>query len=301
MKKFLRTLLISLCLAGVFVLTGCGGCEIISNDRSGVMYYAPHSDANYYYYNLGYNFSGTEYIRVNKATGESKFFINDSGVDGFIPGVAYEPAEPDVWTREEGDVTYQYEIPALPEVAESINNGWRGKVRVSKENYPIVGNLTEMYQKGGAEFIHIFLLDGGDYAYGFVNVYDHSTGMLFGGGVAGVSGISYGVFIKYHYSSGEAEELLKAEGGCITAFDRDTVLFFKGEKYYTQNTGGQPQYICDDLAYDKGATGYSSVYTMFNEEHFVIHMHSDDGKSVNDYAYIIGADGNLISHCRAEG
>lgn len=299
MKKVLRAAVILLCLAGMFALTGCGGCDMNFNDRSAVMYYAPHSDENFYYYNLSSTYSGNEYIRVDKVTGESGFFFNDSGVDGFIPNVPFEATEPEVWEREEGDVTYQHEVPDPPVIVDGINNGWRGRVRVSKENYPIVTNLTNKYQTKGVEFIHINLLDGEGFAYGFVNVYDHSTGMLFSGGVAGVSGISCGVFIKYDYSTGEVQELLRIEGGCIMAFDCDTVLFFKGEKYYSQNMGEQPRYVCDDLAYDRGATSYSFVNTLFNGQHFVLYMHSDDGKNVNDYAYIIGADGNLISHCGA--
>ena len=302
MKKFFRAVL-ALCVLPAIFLAGCSGCNVDmnSNDRSGAYYYALNADGDYYYYNLSLNGAptGNRYIRVDKATGESSFFVNESGVDGYIPGEPYEEPEPDVWNREDGDITYQYSAPALPVILNSIDNG--GHTEVAKENYSILENLTRKYETDGVEFIHILLLDGGDgSAYGFVNVYDHSTGLLFGAGVAGVSGISYGVFISYDLNTGEAEELLRVDGGCIAAFDRDTVLYFKDVKYYSQNLGKEPQFLFDDTAYVKGVTGYSHSFTFFNERHFVMYMHSDDGKTITDYAYIIGADGNLISSCQTQ-
>ena len=181
---------------------------------------------------------------------------------------------------------------------DSVDNGWRGHVRVSRENYPILENLTKKYEINGVSFIHICILDGGDgTAYGFVNVYDHTSGALFGGGVAGVSGISYGAFINLDIATGEVQELLHVDGGCITAFDRNTVMFFKDRKYFAQNVGGESVFLLDDLAYDSGATHYSFSYTYFNDVHFVLYMHSDMGRGKFDYAYVFDADGNLISSC----
>lgn len=305
MKKFLRSVISALCLCFAFLSAGCRGCNVDMNhnDRSTAIYYPPRADGGYYYYNLSYDrpSEGNRYIRVDEATGESSFFVNESGTDGYVPGEAYDE-EREVWTRQDGDMTYEYRVPAPPVIVNGRDNGWRGYAEVSEENYKILKNLTEKYERDGAEFIHVYLLDGGDgTAYGFVNVYGHSTGLLFSGGTAGVSGISYGVFIKYLISSDETEELLRVDGGCITAFDRDTVMFFKNEKYYSQNLGQEAKYLCDDLAYDRGITGCSFSFTLFNEVHFVLFMHADDGKSITDYAYIIGADGNLISCCESRG
>lgn len=304
MKKLFRAVL-ALCALSAIFLAGCRGCSVDmnSNDRSMTEYYALHADGDYYYYNLSLDGAptGNRYIRVDKATGESSFFVNESGVDGYIPGDPYEEPEPDVWNREDGDITYQYSVPELPVILNCRDNNWRGYTHVSEENYGILETLTQKYETDGVEFIHILLLDGGDgSAYGFVNVYDHTTGLLFGAGVAGVSGISYGVFIKYTISTGETKELLRVDGGCITAFDKDTVLYFKDVKYYSHDIGGDPQFLFDDMAYDSDATQYSYLWTFFNERHFVVYMHSDKNNKQTDYVYIIGADGNLISSCQTQ-
>lgn len=302
MKKIYCAVL-ALCISVVFFSAGCHGCSVDmdSNDRSNCGYYALRSDEKYYYYNLSDTVSSEKYIRVDKVTGEISFFVNDSGVDGYIPGELYEQPERESWMRQVGDVAYEYFVPEPPVILNSMDNGWRGYTFVSEENYGILEKLSQRYETDGVEFIHTYILDGGDgTAYGFVNVYDHSTGMLFGAGVPGVSGISYGVFIEYVISTGEIMELLRVDGGCITAFDRDTVMFFKDEKYYSQSVGKEPEFLLDDLAYDRGGTSYSSSYTYFNEEHFVLYMHSDDGRTQNDYAYLFGGDGNLISSCQSQ-
>lgn len=301
MKRVWLTIFI--CLFAVF-LTLLGGCKVDMNfnDRSRVEYCALHSDQNYHYYRTGYDgaIGGYEYVRIDRATGES-CFVTDGGEGGYIPGEPPEESEPQTWERQEGDFTKAYTIPAPPVILDSMDNGWRGYTHVSEENYGVFENLTRKYETDGVEFIHILLTDGGDgFFYGFVNVYDHSTGMLFSGGVAGVSGISYGVLIKYAANTGSTEELLKIDGGCIMAFDGDTALFFKGEKYYSQNVGQDEKYLFDDLAYDRGATSYSSVQVYFNDVHFVVYMHSDDGKTRKNYAYIVGADGEIISSCQSE-
>lgn len=287
---------------------GCRGCraDMDPNDRSGAYYYAPHADDTYYYYNIslgdGCSEAGEDYIRVDRATGEVSFFENAGGVNGYIPGEPVEDEPCGSWEREVGNATYLYEIPNAPVILDSMDNGWRGHTRVSRENYGILEALTRKYETGGVSFIHISLLDGGDgSAYGFVNVYDHTTGILFGGGVAGVSGISYGAFIKYSLPTGEIEELLRVDGGCITAFDRDTVMFYRRKKYYSQNIGGEPRFSADDLAYDSGLTGYSRSFMLFNGEHFVLYMHSVGGRRETDYAYVFDSDGNLISSCQAQG
>lgn len=298
MKRFLRFFLCAVCVLTLPLFGGCSGCANLFdfNDRTTTEYYPLREDDNYYYYRAPSRF---DFIRVNKVTGKTDFYDDPDDANGFLPGEAYEYVERETWTRQEGDREYRYVVPAAPVVVRGQDNGhWRDSWEVSEENYPLLEKILSTYEIKKVEYIHtIFarMQDGG--TYGFVNAYAFTTGALSSGGSSSVTGIIYGVFVRYDFESGQFEELLRVKGGCILAFDEDTVLYHKDKAYYTQNLGAEPQYICKDYAYDDGLTSYSYAYFYFNDKHFVIFLHKGRERVERDYAYVLDTDGNIVSKC----
>lgn len=296
MKRFLTLLICAVCVLVTLLFGGCSGCKKVFdfNGRTGTEYYPIQENETYCYYKT----DAYCYIRLNKTTGETDFYNDPERLGGLLPGVPYVECDEERWSMESDGHEYYYAVPQAPVVLSGRDNGWREYWHVSRHNYPLLERVVSKYENGGIAYIHtLFIQSNNGGIYGFVNAYAYTTGALPSGGSDGVSGISYGVFLKYNPADGTFDELCRVDGGCILAFDEDTVLFYKNKAYYTQNVGSAADFICNDYAYDSGLTSYSYASFFFNDTHFVIYLHVDRGRILRDYAFIINTDGKLISSC----
>ena len=306
MKRLFTIFICTVCVCAALFIGGCSGCAACAgcarcahifdfNDRTTSVYFPLQDDGNYYYYRMHFY----DFLRIDKVTGNADFYEDSTQAGGLLPGVEYEYSEEQVWTRQEGERENYYVVPEAPVVVRGQDNGhWRRFWEVSEQNYPMLENIFATYETKGVAYIQTIFLqmqDGG--TYGFVNAYAYSTGALSSGGTSGVTGIIYGVFVKYDFERESFQELLRVDDGCILAFDEDTVMFYKDRAYYTQNLGENAQFICKDYAFDDGLTSYSHAAFFFNDKHFVIYLHVDRGSIRREYAYILDTDGKLISSC----
>lgn len=115
--------------------------------------------------------------------------------------------------------------------------------------------LTARYKKDGVKYLQYYAVeyDGGNKtAYGFCNLYSSAKGMLSGGGQIDVAKTVAGVYFKFNSETGEFTEIARLEKCNIVACNTQSVVYFNNRKYYACAAGGEPKYLCDDEAYDKG-------------------------------------------------
>ncbi|MDE6356185.1 MAG: hypothetical protein K2L67_02975 [Clostridia bacterium] len=283
-------LILIFCFTNVFMLYG--------NDRSMTEYRSAAETDEAYYYKTDECNAFTEFVRIDKATGkitveqlENKF-ENGYGETPPEPDDASGATENDYWTDENGE---EFITPAAPVVLEG-NTFPRRSTSLAKNRLPLLQNIMEQHSQNGKLPIQYHATETDGEIYGFCNVYSGCVGYFAGGGNIGVEKILYTSFFKYDPQYNAITELLRVEGGNAVAYDNDTLIYYKNKKYYSQNLGGKPKFICDDLAFDSGATAYSRCRYFFDNKRLVIFQQKcfmNESKDF-DYIAICDMDGNKL-------
>ena len=136
-------------------------------------------------------------------------------------------------------------------------------------------------------------------AYGFCNVYTSSTGFLSGGGQIDVKKIDRGILFTYSPETDTLTVLDEIKKGCVVAFNQTRCIYFYDRSYYCKEIGKEDAIkLCEDGAYDTGATHYSYANFYFNENYCVFKFHrSYDNKELDDFLLFSMNGENLAGIC----
>lgn len=291
------TLIILSFFTNVFLLYG--------NDRSWTEYRSAAEADDAFYYKTDQCVSFTEFVRIDKATGKitveqlENEYENGYGETPFNPdddNGGGNKAEP--WTAENGEEFYE---PNAPVVLDG-NSFPRRQILLNEGYYALFNKITQIHSSDGKRPIQYHATETDGEVYGFCNVYSGAVGFFAGGGNIGVEKIIYTSFFKYSPQYNAVTELLRVEGGNAVAYDKDTLFYYKGEKYFSRNLGGEEKFLCNDEAFDKGATAYSRCRFFFDGERLVIFQQKCFMRESKDFDYIIvcNMDGEKIFEHKTE-
>lgn len=282
----ITALILIFSFTNVFLLYG--------NDRSQAEYRSAAEADDAFYYKTDECNAFTEFVRIDKATGDitvqqlENEFKNGYGETPFEPYETENTTENDCWTAENGE---RYYVPAAPVVLDG-NTFPRRSTYLAKDYFALFTKLSSIHGSEGQQPIQYHATEIGGEVYGFCNVYSGCVGYFAGGGNIGVEKIIYTSFFKYDRQYNAITELLRVDGGNAVAYDGDTLFYYKNKKYYSQNLGGEPKFICNDEAFDSGATSYSRCRYFFDGERLVIFQQKCFMRESKDYDYITICDMN---------
>lgn len=265
MKKFGRKLFFTACaLAAVIIACLCGCTRMYGNSRDNTDYVEPEFIDGKAVYDLSTFAAVDKVLTIDRAAGTAQ--LSDGGT-GEYAEPQYECAV--AWGKDAGG----------PRSVDRFSEGY-GNLR---------GLLTEKYEKGKVKLIQYYAVKYGEEVYGFCNLYSKTAGYLFSAGQIAVEYLISGVYFKYDAANNSLEEIANLKDCNIVAFNSDSLIYFKNEKYYAY-TDGVETYICDDEAVDKGSTHYSFVSIFFNADECIIVMNRGYSDYKKDYIKVVACD-----------
>lgn len=248
------------------------GCALYGNDRS-----------------------DTRYVYSGEADGKVVFYgVESTYYDSFC--LTYDPQTGELALKE---IT---EEPCFADPAVLDGNTFPRHSFEASEGYE--GLSEKILALDGREnpYVQAYALKAEDgSAYGFYNVYSSATGFLSGGGQIDVSKITKGVLFAYSPETDELTVLDELEEGCVVAFNQTRCVYYCDRFYYSKEIGGASAVrLCEDGAFDTGATNYSYAKIYFNEAYCIFKFHrgyGDDKKDYDDFL-LYGMNGEKLSKLR---
>lgn len=244
-------------LASIAVAMGSvmlfGGCALYGNDRSGTGFvYTSETEGKITFYGVESVYGGDRLV-----------FDTNAGT------LALEEAAEEICFADpavlDGNTFPRYSFEAV--------EGFEG--------------LTEKllaFDEREAPLVQAYALEADDgTAYGFCNIYSSATGFLSGGGQIDVKKCERGILFTYSPQTDTLTVLEETEKACVVAFNGTHYIYFNDRSYYSKELGKEPEKLCEDGAYDTGATHYSYANFYFNEKYCIFKFHRGHNNDKKDY------------------
>ena len=152
----------------------------------------------------------------------------------------------------------------------------------AKEGYePLCEQVKALALNPEDPLIHALAWEQNGTVYGFCNVYSKATGFLSGGGQCDTKHIVRAVLFTYENETLTIKEEIASS--VVVAYDGTHVIFFHDREYFSKSEGGEPKFICDDVAFDTGMTSYGYARFYFGGGYCVLFFNYDKGNAKKQY------------------